>query len=84
MYREYGELGETGKLHISFPLLVDGLVRIGFQCFFNILFRQVFLVGSGVIFLQTDNIGVTIYKIRQYRVFSIFLLQIVETHYVVG
>ena len=30
MYREYGELGETGKLHISFPLLVDGLVRIGF------------------------------------------------------
>ena len=29
-------------------------------------------------------IGVTIYKIRQYRVFSIFLLQIVETHYVVG
>ena len=45
-------------------LLVDGLVRIGFQCFFNVLFRQVFLVGSGVIFLQTDNIGVAIYKIR--------------------
>ena len=75
---EYGELRETGKLHVSFPLLVDGLVRIGFQCFFNVLFRQVFLVGSGVIFLQTDNIGVTIYKIRQYRVFPSFFSKLLK------
>ena len=67
------------------PFLVGG--RIGkdrLSMLFNILFRQVFLVGSGVVFLQTDNIGVTIYKIRQLPGFSIFLLQIVETHYVVG
>lgn len=61
------------------PFLVGG--RIGkdrLSMLFNILFRQVFLVGSGVVFLQTDNIGVTIYKIRQYRGFPSFFSKLLK------